>query len=167
MRIVFEVIERTIKKGQYLLVPEIEVNTWWTSLEDAALSVILLCHDHGTSEQFHSEIKSDMDLEGLPSECFSTNSDIMSLALLAYNLLRLCGQESLRADNGNLANWAPYRKSAGRRRLCTVIQYLMYLASRISFHARRLYLSFGRSSYWAIVWQNLYQGFMVPMTKDL
>lgn len=67
LRIVFEVIERTIKKGQYLLVPEIEVNTWWTSLEDAALPVILLYHDHGTSEQFHSEIKSDMDLERLPS----------------------------------------------------------------------------------------------------
>lgn len=167
LRIVFEVSERTIKKGQYLLVPEIEVNTWWTSLEDAALPVILLYHDHGTSEQFHSEIKSDMDLERLPSECFSTNSDIMSLALLAYNLLRLCGQESLREDNGNLANRAPYRKKAGRRRLRTVIQDLMYLASRISFHARRLHLSFGRSSYWAIVWQNLYQGFMVPLTKDL
>ena len=167
LRIVFEVIERTIKKGQYLLVPEIEVNTWWTSLEDAALPVILLYHDHGTSEQFHSEIKSDMGLERLPSERFSTNSDIMSLALLAYNLLRLCGQESLREDNGNLANRAPYRKKAGRRRLRTVIQDLMYLASRISYHARRLYLSFGRSSYWAVVWQNLYQGFMLPMTKEL
>ena len=167
LRIVFEVIERTIKKGQFLLVPEIEVNTWWTSLEDAALPVILLYHDHGTSEQFHSEIKSDMDLERLPSESFSTNSDIMSLALLAYNLLRLCGQESLREDNGNLANRAPYRKKSGRRRLRTVIQDLMYLASRISFHARRLYLSFGRSSYWAVVWQNLYQGFMAPMPQDL
>ncbi len=164
LRIVFEVIERTSKKGQCLLVPEIEVNTWWTSLADAALPVILLYHDHGTSEQFHSEIKSDMGLERLPSACFSTNSDILSLALLAYNLLRLCGQESLREDNGNLANRAPYRKKANRRRLRTVIQDLIYLASRISVHARRLYLSFGRSSYWAVVWQNLYQGFMLPVT---
>ncbi|MDP2815279.1 MAG: IS1380 family transposase [Rectinemataceae bacterium] len=164
LRIVFEVIERTIKKGQYLLVPEIEVNSWWTSLEDGALPAILLYHDHGTSEQFHSEIKSDMDLERLPSESFSTNADIMSFALLAYNLLRLCGQESIREDNGNLANRAPYRKKAGRRRLRTVIQDLMYLASRISCHARRLHLSFGRSSHWAIVWQNLYRGFMVPVT---
>ena len=88
----------------------------------------------------------------------------MLLALLAYNLLRLCGQESLREDNGNLANRAPYRKKAGRRRLRTVIQDLIYLASRISFHARRLRLSFGRSSHWAIVWQNLYRGFMTPIT---
>jgi len=48
-----------------------------------------------------------MGLERLPSACFSTNSDILSLALLAYNLLRLYGQESLREDNGNLANRAP------------------------------------------------------------
>jgi len=41
---------------------------------------------------------------------------------------------------------------------------LIYLASRISFHARRLYLSFGRYNPWAIVWQNLYRGFMIPVT---
>ena len=164
LRIVFEVTERTTKGGQCLLVPEVEVDTYWTSLEDDPYQVILLYHDHGTCEQFHSEIKSDMDLERLPSEHFSTNSDIMTLALTAYNLLRLCGQESLREDNGNLEKRASHRKNAQRRRLRTVMQDLMYMASRISFHARRMYLSFGRYNPWSEVWQNLYRGFMVPVT---
>ena len=70
LRIVFEVTERTMKDGQYLLIPEVEVDTYWTSLEDAPYQVVLLYHDHGTCEQFHSEIKSDMDLERMPSEHF-------------------------------------------------------------------------------------------------
>lgn len=164
LRIVFEVTERTVKKGQRLLIPEVDVDTYWTSLEDDPFQVILLYHDHGTCEQFHSEIKSDMALERLPSEYFSTNSDIMVLALTAYNLLRLCGQESLREDNGNLVRRAPYRKKATRRRLRTVIQDMMYLASRVSFHARRFYLSFGRHNPWTYVWRNLYRGFMIPVT---
>lgn len=164
LRIVFDVAERTTKKGQCLLIPEVEVDTYWTSLEDDSFQTVLLYHDHGTCEQFHSEIKSDMDLERLPSEHFSTNSDIMTLALLAYNLLRLCGQESLREDNGNLENRATYRKKAERRRLRTVMQDLIYMASRISFHARRLYISFGRYNPWAVVWQNLYREFMNPVT---
>jgi len=164
LRIVFEVTERTMKGGQWLLVPDVEVDTYWTSLEDDPYHVILLYHDHGTCEQFHSEIKSDMDLERLPSEHFSTNSDVMVLALMSYNLLRLCGQESLRDDNGNLENRATHRKKAQRRRLRTVMQDLIYMASRISSHARRLYLSFGRYNPWAVVWQNLYRGFMIPVT---
>ncbi len=164
LRIVFDVTERTMKDGQWLLVPEVEVDTYWTSLTDDPYQVILLYHDHGTCEQFHSEIKSDMDLERLPSEHFSTNSGIMILALMAYNLLRLCGQESLREDNGNLENRAPHRRKAQRRRLRTVMQDLIYMAARVSFHARRLYMSFGRYSPWAIVWQNLYRGFMIPVT---
>ena len=164
LRIVFEVTERTMKDGQCLLVPEVEVDTYWTSLEDDPYHVILLYHDHGTCEQFHSEIKTDMDMERLPSEHFSTNSDIMILGLLAYNLLRLCGQESLREDNGNLEKRANHRKKAQRRRLRTVMQDLIYMASRITFHARQLHLSFGRYNPWAGLWGNLYRSFMAPVT---
>lgn len=164
LRIVFEVTERLTKKGQCLLVPEVEVDTYWTSLADDPYHVTLLYHDHGTCEQFHSEIKTDMYLERLPSGRFLSNATIMVLALMAYNLLRLCGQESLREDNGNLVNRAPYRKKAQRRRLRTVIQDLIYMAARLSYHARRLYMSFGRCNHWAVVWRNLYRGFMVPAT---
>jgi len=130
----------------------------------APLRVVLLYQDHGTCEQFHSELKTDMDLERLPSEHFSTNATIMTLTLMAYNLLRLCGQESLREDNGNLERRPPQRKKAKRRRLRTVMQDMIYMAARITFHARRMYLSFGRQNPWVYVWQNIYRGFMVPIT---
>jgi hypothetical protein len=71
-RVVFEVIRRTIAAdGQKLLIPDIEVNTWWTSLRLSAKEVIALYHAHGTSEQYHSEIKTDLDMERLPSGKFA------------------------------------------------------------------------------------------------
>ena len=76
LRMVFMVIERTIDRiGQLLLEPEIEVAAYWTSLPDAPYKIIELYRAHGTSEQFHSEIKSDMDLERLPSGKFETNKE--------------------------------------------------------------------------------------------
>jgi hypothetical protein len=53
LRIVFEVTGRTMKDGQCLLVPEVEVNTHWTSLAEDPCQAILLYQDHGTCEQFH------------------------------------------------------------------------------------------------------------------
>lgn len=164
LRIVFEVTERTIKKGQLLLLPEIAVDTYWTSLEDDPYDVIELYHDHGTSEQYHSEIKSDMDLERLPSEDFKTNALILLIGMLAYNLLRLCGQESLREDNGTITKRPLYRRKAGRRRIRTVIQDLIYMACRVTHHARKVFLSFGRYAPWADTWKILYQRFMIPVT---
>lgn len=56
-RCVYQVIERTITAdGQILLIPDIEVAAYWTSLTatpDDALP------DHGTMEQYHSEVKTD------------------------------------------------------------------------------------------------------------
>jgi hypothetical protein len=64
--IVFEVAERQIKKGQALLFPEYQIDTYWCSLDQLPPDeVIRLYHDHGTSEQFHSELKSDTGLERL------------------------------------------------------------------------------------------------------
>ena len=84
--------------------------------------------------------------------------------LMAYNLLRLYGQESLREDNGNLGNRAPHRKKATRRRIRMVMQDLIYMASRITVHARKMFISFGLYNHWTAVWQNLYRGFMAPVT---
>ena len=47
-------------------------------------------------EQYHSEIKTDMDVERLPSDKFDTNELVLELIVLAYNILRLIGQESLK-----------------------------------------------------------------------
>lgn len=62
-RRVMRIIERTIDKhGQMLLIPDIEIEGWWTSLDGAAYddeTIMALYRDHGTSEQFHSEFKTD------------------------------------------------------------------------------------------------------------
>ena len=160
-RVVFEVIERTITAdGQKLLVPEIEAATWWTSLKLPAKKVIELYHQHGTSEQYHSEIKTDMDLERLPSGKFATNALVLSLGLVAYNVLRLCGQNALQRNGGlPKSKRMPIRKPVSRRRLRSVIQDLMYLAARLTRHAHRLGLSFWRNNPWHGVWESLYELF--------
>lgn len=166
-RVVFEVIERTITvDGQRLLVPDVEIATWWTSLKLPPKVVIELYHQHGTSEQFHSELKSDLDLERLPSGKFATNALMLSLGLVAYNLLRLCGQTAL-AENGELPpeQRMPLSKPVFRRRLRSVIQDLMYFAARLTRHSNRWRLSLWRSNPWRSVWESVYERFVEPMTS--
>ena len=105
-----------------------------------------------------------MDLERLPSEYFSTNAVVLLLGMLAYNLLRLCGQESLREDNGNIMHRPRFRRKAGRRRLRTVMQDLMYMACKITHHARKWFIAFGKYSHWSHVWLNIYTRFREPVT---
>jgi len=165
-RVVFQVIQRTITAdGQRLLVPEIDVNTWWTSLKLSPKRVIELYHQHGTSEQFHSEIKSDLGLERLPSGKFATNALMLSLGLLAYNVLRLCGQTALEeSDRLPPESRMPLAKPVFRRRLRSVIQELMYFAARLTRHAHRWGLSLWRSNPWRAVWESVYDRFLRPKT---
>ena len=165
-RVVFEVTQRTITAdGQRLLVPDIEIATWWTSLKLPPKVVIELYHQHGTSEQFHSELKSDLDLERLPSGKFATNALMLSLGLVAYNLLRLCGQTAL-AENADLPPEAkmPLSKPVFRRRLRSVIHDLMYFATRLTKHSHRWGLSLWRSNPWRSVWESVYERFLRSMT---
>ena len=139
VRRVMRVVERTIdKKGQWLLEPEIELEGWWTRLHQNEEEVIQLYADHGTSEQFHSEFRSDLDTERLPSGKFATNALVLGVSMLAYNLLRWIGQDGLLGPD------SPKRKQAKRRRIKTVRQELMYLAVRVVRSARRYRLSFGK-----------------------
>ena len=139
-RRVVRVIERTIDKhGLALLVPDIEIEGWWTSLGECECSdekIIALYCDHATSEQFHSEFKTDLDIERLPSGKFATNDLVMACAVLAYNILRWIGLEGLTGPS------APIRHEAKRRRLKTVMQELMYVAARVVESGRRLALKF-------------------------
>ena len=165
LRIVFEVTERSIdKKGQFLIVPDIAVDTYWTSLEAIPNEIIWFYHEHGESEQFHSELKSDMDLERLPSGNFKTNALVLLLGMLSYNILRLCGQESLR-DNGNKEGNPSYRGKAGRRRIRTVMQDLIYVASHLTTRGKQWFLSFGKYCAWAKVWKSIYQRFKEPIRE--
>jgi hypothetical protein len=154
LRMVFEVTLRTVEAdGQALLIPEVEVETYWTSLSDDVATVVELYRAHGTSEQFHSELKTDLDLERLPSGKFQTNELVLLLGMVAYNLLRLIGQESLREAD------APLRKQVSRRRVRSVMQDLVYLACRLVRHARHWILSFGRNCPWLKTWRRVYLQF--------
>ena len=154
LRMVFCVTLRTTEAdGQALLIPKIEVETYWTSLSDDVATVVRLYRAHGTSEQFHSELKTDLDLERLPSGKFQTNELVLLLGMVAYNLLRMIGQESLREAD------APIRKQVSRRRVRSVMQDLVYLACRLVRHARCWTLSFGRYCPWLTTWRRVYLRF--------
>ena len=96
IRTIYEITERTIDRyGQYFIVPDIELGTYWTNTSLPDETVIDLYHAHGESEQYHSEIKTDMDVERLPSGKFESNKLVLELTMIAYNILRIIWQESL------------------------------------------------------------------------
>jgi len=142
--VAFEVIERlTDPDGNLLLLPQIEVNTYWTNLPCTAGEVVELYHDHGTSEQFHSELKSDLGVEQLPSGKFCVNQIVMLCAMLAFNTLRTIGQEVIAR-----APLAPIKIKVRRWRLKTVLQNIVYCAVRVIRHAREIKLHFGKNCLW-------------------
>lgn len=78
IRTIYEITERTIDRyGQYFIVPDIELGTYWTNTSLPDETVIDLYHAHGESEQYHSEIKTDMDVERLPSGKFESNKLVL------------------------------------------------------------------------------------------
>lgn len=144
IRLVYEVIERSIDKyGQYLLPHNIEVNTFWTNLPFTDAEIIDLYHAHGESEQFHSEFKHDMDMERFPSGKFDTNELFLELGIIAYNILRMVGQEI----NGDCN--APSKRRSKRKRLRTVILNIIYAPAHVTSHARKLRAALGKSNIWS------------------
>jgi hypothetical protein len=154
-RMVFKVVERTIdRKGQVFLVPEIEVETYWTSLPDKPETIIELYHAHGTSEQFHSELKSDMDVERLPSGKFLTNSLVLKNAMLAFNILRKMGCDLL-SFPGDL----PVKLDVGRRRIRSVIQNIVGVAGKLVKSGGRTTLKISRSCQWGNPFERLFASY--------
>ena len=156
LRTGYEITERTIDKyGQFNLVPDVEVETWWTNLGDPDEEIIRLYHAHGECEQFHSEVKTDMDLERLPSGKFATNALILELGMIAYNILRMIGQ-------GTIGGRAPRQKrDVKRRRLRTVISNLIMMAGHITMHARQLIIGLGKSNVWRHIFSDICQKYAV------
>ena len=156
LRTGYEITERTIDKyGQFNLVPDVEVETWWTNLGDPDEEIIRLYHAHGECEQFHSEVKTDMDLERLPSGKFATNALILELGMIAYNILCMIGQ-------GTIGERAPRQKrNVKRRRLRTVISNLIMLAGHVTMHARQLIIGLGKSNVWRHIFSDICQKYAV------
>ena len=133
------------------LLPRYSTATWWTNLVEDADTVVKLYHDHATCEQFHSELKTDMDVERLPSGDYKTNSLILSLSTLAFNVLRRIGQtaRSVEAEHGE--------SRPERIRLRTVILNLMYIAAIDGNHGGRKYLRLGRNCHQAKTFQAVFR----------
>ena len=143
IRTIYDITERTIdKKGQMLLFPDIELDMYWTNLDLPDEDIISLYHAHGESEQYHSELKTDMDLERLPSGKFDTNALVLELAAIAYNILRIIGQNSLKSKS------QPMKTNVKRRRIRTVISNLIQIAGHVTTHAGKIKLALGRSNAW-------------------
>ena len=132
VRIVVDAIKRTSKvDGQVLLIPEYECKRYVTSLQESTEEEIIdLYHLHATSEQFHSEIKTDMDIERLPSGKFSTNEIVLGLGGMVYNILRLIGQINCKLETSK-------KRAIERKRIKTVIKDMIMLASKLVQHARK------------------------------
>ena len=133
------------------LLPRYSTATWWTNLAEDADTVIRLYHDHATCEQFHSELKTDMDVERLPSGDYRTNSLILSLSTLAFNVLRRIGQTARQVETEGGA------KRPERIRLRTVILNLMYVAAIEGCHGGRKYLRLGRNCHQAKTFQAVFR----------
>jgi hypothetical protein len=149
---VVEVVERLTdaKTGQRFLIPELEVSAWWTNLPESATVCIELYYAHATSEQFHSELKSDMGLERLPSGKFATNALILNLAALAFNCLRFIGQQAL------ASRLAPVKENVSRRRLRSVLRDLIYVGCKFVRHANTVTVKFGRRCPWFSCFREVY-----------
>lgn len=156
IRTIYEITERmTDKHGQYFMTPDIELNTYWTNLPLSDQEIIDLYHAHGESEQYHSEIKTDMDVERLPSGKFDSNKLVLELTVIAYNILRIIGQESLKKDD------SPTHKKVHRRRIRTVISNLVQFAGHLTEHAGRLVLAIGKSNLWRFTFKRIYDSFVL------
>ena len=135
--------EETIdKKGQRQLLPEVSVETYWINLELPLRRIEQLYHEHATCEQYHSEFKTDLDMERLPSGKFKTNTLLMHLGMVAFNLLRLLGKDVLKTGR------APGRRGQ-RLRIRTVLQNIMYMGARFLEWTKRTYLRIYRRNKWA------------------
>jgi hypothetical protein len=150
------VIERTSSAdGQILLFPEYELESYCVSLEKATAEEIQsLYHAHGTSEQFHSEIKTDMNLERLPSGKFATNAIVLAFGAFAYNLLRMIGQESLKKKD-----YPPTKHHVKRRRIRTVIDRYITLAVKFVRHARSAFVKVSEINPWFPSFRRIYAAF--------
>ena len=150
--IIFQVTERRrAKDGTLLLFPEVEIETFWTNMYEDPEAVIDLYHDHGTSEQFHSELKTDMNVERLPSGKFAVNAILLKLAMLSFNILRFIGQSVLEFTDS-----LPYKTLSKRKRLRKVIDDLIRVAVKIVRHARQTFIRLWEKDPWLACFRQVY-----------
>ena len=149
---VYRVTRRSIDKhGQGMLIDDIEVESYWTNLGEAPEDVIDLYHDHGTSEQFHSEIKSDMGIERFPSNNYEVNKLFLALGAVAYNILRSIGSRAITLKE----QWPKHLRKKStklkRRRVGSIMRDLINVACKVVSHAGRKVIKIARCWPWSKV----------------
>ncbi|MGI6355922.1 MAG: IS1380 family transposase [Lentisphaeria bacterium] len=154
--VVVEAIERTVlADGQVLLIPSVELSSWWTNLPYSVRQCAALYREHGTSEQFHSELKSDMGIELLPSGNLKTNALVLGLATMAFNCLRFIGQAALEIALPPTDN-EEKEPAQVRYRLRTVLLDFIKVGCKIVRHANQLFQQFGKNCYNFFIMKEIY-----------
>lgn len=131
---------KDVPNGHPLIVKrwhDYEAESWLTTLDQEGAEVFELYCGHATPEQYHSEIKGELDLERMPSGSFKTNALVLALGMLAYNVLRLLGilgKDVLK-----------HRHPAKRHRIRTIIHELIKVPARILTGSNQLKLDIGRN----------------------
>ena len=95
-----------------------------------------------------------MDVERLPLGKFDTNEPVLELTVLAYNVLRLIGQESLKSKRTPKTT-----HPVKRRRIRTVIGNLIHIAEHVTTHGRQIVLAIGCNNVWRHAFMDVYKCF--------
>jgi len=166
---VFQVTIRTTDhQGVPYLVPDVEVEVYWTNLYEDPKTIIGLYHDHGTSElknllsgsskefvlqtpSFNSELKTDMNVERFPSGKLAVNTLLLHIAMIAFNTLRMIRQTALQ-----FSKKLPYRHKGKRKRLRKVIDDLIRVSCKIVLHARKFMVKLWCHDPWYAVFRSTY-----------
>tara|TARA_R110002072_G_scaffold279949_2_gene442235 strand:+ start:169 stop:582 length:414 start_codon:yes stop_codon:yes gene_type:complete len=115
-------------------------------------STDLYC-DQATSEQSHSELRTEPVLKHLPSGRFDTNNLILAFTTVGYNLLLRMGLRVTGPD-------APVRHLTERSRLRTTMQELMTMTCRLVNCSRQWFLRFRRHCPDFAGYRNLYRALL-------
>lgn len=151
VRTIYDITRRECDHDeQYYISPKVECDMYSVSVDLPDEDIIELYHQHGEMEQYHSEIKTDMGAELLPSGKFDTNELVLELVQLAYNMMRIMGQLSLEVDD------LPIKRPVKRRRLRTVLEHIIMCPGLLTKHARQKRLDLGVSNLWRYALQCLW-----------
>ena len=154
-----EAVERTTLAGapKRLLILEVEADYWWTNLPSSVWWCIWLNRDHGTSEQFHCELKIDMGLELLHSGSLKTNALDLGLASFSFNglrsnYLRFIEQGTLEREPATTDN----RKRLAWHRLQTISLDYVKGVCKVAVNARWTLLKFGNNCFNFFIKKEIY-----------
>lgn len=154
IRTVYDITERACDHdGQYYVFPKVECDMYSVNVDFRDEDIIELYHKHGEMEQYHSEIKTDLGAEQFPSGKFRTNELVLELIQLAYNMLRMIGQASLKMED------IPMKRPVKRRRLRTVLEHVIMTPAVVTKHARKTGVDLGRSNPWRNAVARLWERF--------